>query len=251
VLKCIAVLPDTHSPFEDQRAWKLVMQVLRWVKPDRVVHLGDWADFYAVSDHEKNPNRASPAEFKREVRHTQGLIREVAAIAPLTYVEGNHENRLTRYLSSRAPELYDLVSPSKLLGLGRYKVQYIPYRQSYRLGRMRFTHDVNGKAGKHAVVGSLEAMGHNVCIGHVHRIGYHVNGNLEGDRHVGISLGWLGDLGAINYLHRDTITKDWALGFGLGYLNTANDYLPVSPIPILPDYTCVVHGRLFHQPKLT
>lgn len=247
MLNPILVVPDTHAPFHDQRAWKLMMQTARAVRPKMIIHLGDLFDFYAVSSHSKNPRRAT--ELKYEIREGRRLLKQLADLAPTQLILGNHEDRLQRYVEGRAPELYEIVTAKSLMGLGKLGVRSTPYRQSFRLGHMRFTHDVNGMAGKHAIVNSLGAMGHNVCIGHIHRIGYHVNGDLEGDRHVGIGLGWLGDLSAIDYMHRDTITKDWALGFGIGYHDTENDYTQITPVPIMPDYTCIVNGRRFSQGK--
>jgi len=226
-----------------------MIKVARRFKPAEIIHLGDLFDFYAVSVHDKNPRRAT--ELAREIKEGRTLLKQLANLAPTRLIYGNHEDRLKRYISAKAPELYELVTAESLIGLGEMGVKTTPYRQSYKVGKMRFTHDVNGKAGKHAVVGSLEAMGHNVCIGHIHRIGYHVNGNLEGDRHVGLSVGWLGDLNAIDYMHRDTITKDWALGFGFGFHDTYTSFTSMVPIAIMPDYSCVVNGVHFKQPALT
>ena len=245
-LEVIGVLPDTHAPFHDQRAWRLTMKVMRWLRPKQIVHLGDWQDFYAVSAHSKDPRRALDLEY--EIKEGRKLIRQVANIAPTIYCAGNHEARLSRFINDKAPELHELVTTENLLELGKMEVRYIPYRTSYRIGCMRFTHDVNGKAGKNAVVGSLEAMGHNVCIGHIHRISYHVNGDLEGERHVGISVGWLGDLRAIDYMHRDTVTKDWALGFGIAHHDPSTGYVSIQAVPIMPNYSVVVYGKSFSEP---
>ena len=56
-------------------------------------------------------------------------------------------------------------------------------------------------------------------------------------------LGWLGDLEAVDYMHRIRMARDWAHGFGVGYM-TADGVVHVTPVPIVQN-TCCVNGSLF------
>jgi hypothetical protein len=54
----VLFVPDTHRPFHDRRAWRLFLTVARDLKPKTIVSIGDFADFFGVSSHSKDPRRA-------------------------------------------------------------------------------------------------------------------------------------------------------------------------------------------------
>ncbi len=60
-------------------------------------------------------------------------------------------------------------------------------------------------------------------------------------------MGWLGDGEAVDYMQKVNVRKNWALGFGIGYMSPKG-IVYVVPIPIIKvgsTYTCVVNGKLF------
>lgn len=241
----VLIIPDCHHPHHDVKAWELLLKVAKDFKPQHVIVLGDFADFYTVSSHSKDPTRSN--QLDEEIAAVNVELRRLEKVTPgakRVFIEGNHEFRLIRYLQDKAPELASLLSVPKLFKLHEHGWKHIPYRKSFKMGSMRFTHDV-GPSGKHAAAKSMDAMGHNVVIGHCHRIEMVVQGTLEGDRHVGVSFGWLGDLNEIDYMHKDKVSKDWALGLGLGYFDTETQFTTLTVVPVLPGYHCVVHGRKF------
>jgi predicted phosphodiesterase len=240
----VLIVPDCHIPYHDQRAFALMLTAAKATGVDVAIILGDFVDFVAVSGHAKNPREA--LKLPEEIAAGRRALRQIKALgaAKNVFIAGNHEDRLWRYLVSKAPELAETVTLQSLLRLEKYGFDYVPYRQSFKMGHMRYTHDV-GFAGKNAATQSMEAMGRNLVIGHCHRMSYHVMGNLDGGRHVGISLGWLGDVHAIDYMARDKATKDWTLGFGFGYYDPASAYTTIQPVPIMPDYSCIVAGIKF------
>lgn len=242
-LETILIIPDSHHPFEDKRAYELMMSVAKDIKPEHVVILGDFADFFGVSSHSKNPNRA--LKLKEEVDYTVERLEEVKALGAKNnvFIAGNHEDRLQRYLQDKAPELFNFISLPKILQLDRLGFKYIPYKQHYTLGKMNFTHDT-GTAGRYAHYKALDAFQHNVVIGHTHRLGYAVEGSATGERHCGVSMGWLGDVTEVDYMHRVKATRDWALGFGVGQLDPKTGNVYLSPIPIV-NYSCSVNGKLY------
>lgn len=56
-LSRILIIPDTHVPYHDERAWQLLLQVARAFGFDYVIILGDFIDCYSVSSHSKSPSR--------------------------------------------------------------------------------------------------------------------------------------------------------------------------------------------------
>jgi hypothetical protein len=238
--------PDSHVPFESKRAFDLVLQVLDSVPFNEVDLLGDFADFYEVSDHDKAPGRAH--NFDNELTAVNARLRQIEVAskrARLRYVMGNHEHRLQRYLTRRAPELHKVVRIEELLGLGK-RWSVTKYGDHHKVGKLHLTHDV-GYSGMNAHRQSRQEYEGNVAIGHVHRLAVEYKGNSKGNAHVGASMGWLGDKRAIDYMHRAKASA-WMLGFGIAYVERKTGNAHVVPIPII-DYRCVVEGKLFSTKK--
>lgn len=242
-LEKILIIPDCHHPYVDKKAWELLLKVGKSFKPDHVVILGDFADFFDVSSHSKDPKRRF--KFNEEIDSAKLALDEVVSLGAKNnvFVAGNHEDRLYRYVCDHAPELDKMVTIPGLLGLKEKGFTYIPYKKSYKLGKMNFTHDT-GTAGRYAHYKSLDTFQHNVIIGHTHRLGYAVEGNAQGERHLGASLGWLGDFDEVDYMHHIKATRDWCHGFGLGYLDTKTENVYVVPVPIV-NASCLVEGKLY------
>lgn len=56
-LSRILIIPDTHVPYHDERAWLLLLQVAQAFGFDYVIVVGDFLDCYYVSAHSKSPSR--------------------------------------------------------------------------------------------------------------------------------------------------------------------------------------------------
>lgn len=238
----VLICPDVHVPYHDKKAFDLFLKVGKLLKPDHCILLGDFADFYAVSSHDKDPNRALKLDF--EIEETKKALAQIKALKAKNnvFIAGNHSDRLERYLKKTAPELYNLLSLEKVFDLKKNGWEYVPYKHSYKLGKINFTHDV-GVAGRFAHYKALDAFQHSVVIGHTHRLGYAVEGNAQGEYHVTAMLGWLGDVKEIDYMHKVKALRDWSLGFGIGYLEVKTGIMHIQPIPIV-NYSCLVEGEI-------
>lgn len=242
-LKRLFFIPDTHVPFEDKRAFKLVLASAENFKPDVLYVGGDFGDFNAVSFHEKDPKKAP--SLKSEVDAVNKALRKVEQLPAkeFIFIEGNHEYRLRRYLADKAPALFEFLSIPELLKLDKKPWKFIPYKEHTTSGKLSVTHDL-GQSGKNAIRGALDSFQHNVVINHIHRMGLTYGGNIRGDTHVAASFGWLGDKNnsAFKYMHNFQITKDWQLGFGVGFMEP-NGNVHLQAVPII-NYKCVVNGEL-------
>lgn len=241
-LEKILFIPDSHVPYQNKEAFELMLKAGKSFKPDHVIILGDFADFYAVSSHSKNPERA--LKLKDEIDQVKEALNQIKQLGAKNnqYVSGNHEDRLERYLRDKAPELFNFISIPKILGLKEKGFNYTPYKQSYKIGKLNVTHDT-GNCGRNAHQKALDTFQHNIIIGHTHRLGYLVEGNANGERHVSAMFGWLGNVEEIDYMHRVKAVKDWTLGFGVGYLDTKTGVVYVTPVPIIKN-TCLIEGKL-------
>lgn len=241
-MKKYIIIPDCHFPNEDKKAWKLVLKTIQTIKPHGIVILGDFFDFYSVSSHSKDPNRSSDLAW--EVAEGNKALRQLDAfkfIKDKRFIAGNHCDRLERYLKDKAPSLFNMVKIPDLFELKKHGWEYIPYKSHTRIGKLYATHDT-GKAGKYAHYSSQADFQSSVVIGHTHRFGYAIEGNAKGRPHVAAMLGWLGDVKQIDYMHRIKALRDWALGFGIGYL-LPNGHVHLTPVPII-DYSVVIEGKL-------
>lgn len=242
-LEKILIIPDSHFPYEDKKAFALMIKAAKGFKPDRVVILGDFGDFYGVSSHSKNPERAFRLEEEiAAINAGLDLVQSVGA-KYYDFVEGNHCDRLRRYLQDKAPELSGQISIPQLLRLKDRGFSFTPYKRMLKIGKLNVTHDL-GKAGKTAHYQALDTVQGNIVLGHTHRIGYAVEGASDGTRHVGAMFGWLGDVKEVDYMHLASAEKDWSLGFGTAYRDLNTEYVYLVPIPIV-EYSVVVEGILY------
>jgi predicted phosphodiesterase len=217
---CVLLIPDTHAPFHDAKAWRLAMQVGRYVKPDHVIVLGDFVDCYAISKFTKE-RRGTLAE---EIAVARGLLDDLESLAAnrYSYICGNHEFRYPKYIADRAPELAGIVPAMReMLGLGKHW-SWTDYHDLLRIGHAHFTHDVGG-AGATAHMKAALDVGGNVAIGHTHHMGIHYRGTLKGSAFFGAALGCLADRTKVDYMHRAR-TAHWVHGVGVGYLRSNGDF---------------------------
>lgn len=242
----IFFIPDTHVPYHDKRAFRLARSVCKEFKPDVVVILGDFADFYSVSSHEKSPDRKyGLVEEAKQVRRCLKALNRSAPNARKIYVCGNHENRLERYIKNKAPELFNVTTIEQVLDLENLGWEFIPYFDYAKIGRLIITHDT-GAAGKNAHRKSLidAGSGNSIVIGHTHRAAYEAHRTTDGKLVSAGSFGWLGDPSEIEYANKATLNQ-WVQGVGLGYV--LKDGTPVTSFVPFIDYKCVLEGKLIRD----
>jgi len=240
-MKKLLFIPDTHRPFHDERAWQTMLKAARHFSPNVVIVLGDFADCYSISAHDKSPERKE--SFEEEIADVNAGLDEIEAATPIAerhFVAGNHEYRLDRFLRTNAPPLFSMLKIEKLLRLKQRGWHYTPYQRALKIGKLHITHD-EGNAGPYAHERARASFESNVVIGHTHRMAVSYRGNAAGKAHIGAMFGWLGDLESIDYTHR-VKAQQWQHGFGIGYL-LKSGVVHLSPIPII-EGACHVEGSL-------
>lgn len=242
-LEQVLLVPDTHRPYHDKKAWRLMLRVAKAIKPKHIIVLGDFADFYTVSSFSKDPVRAMTLD--QEIKDVNVGLDELDALGATNklFIAGNHENRLERYLVDKAPEVSGLVKIPQLFKLDDRGWKYTPYKSDTKLGKLRLTHDV-GNTGRNAAFKALDTYQHCIATGHTHRMVYVVEGNAAGEHHVSAMFGWLGDAKYADYMHRVQASKYWPLGFGVGGHDPQTGNVFLQPVPIV-NYTAYVNGVLY------
>lgn len=243
-LEPLLLVPDCHHPYSDSRAWALMLKVAKDLRPKHIYIIGDFLDMFSVSSHSKDPARS--LKLREEV--DKGLVAltqlDQLGAKNKVFVSGNHCDRLERYLQDKAPALFDFVSIPQMLELKDRGWKYVPYKHDTKLGKMWFTHDV-GTAGRYAAYKALDTYQHSIITGHTHRMSYTVEGNAAGEVKLSAMFGWLGDANKVDYMQRQLVLKNWALGFGIGHLDPSTGLVYMQPVPIVTGYSCVVQGKLY------
>lgn len=247
-IKTALLIPDTHRPYHDRRAYNLMIKVAKEISLSEIVLLGDYADIYALNAHGgKNPTL--PTTLIDEIEDVNKGLDELDTLFPKVkkvFIQGNHEFRFERYLLNNCPELFGITEFKNLIKIDmRKNWSYIHYgpNQSYKILNSKLTarHEPLASSAKATASKALCSL----VYGHIHRIEESHLVGLDGTNHVCFSVGWLGDK------RNDTIFgyvkghHQWQLGFGLVYTNEDTGYFYHQKIHILDDYTCVVNGKLF------
>lgn len=123
----IAFPTDEHFPFQDEKARAVALKIVSDFNPDLLISGSDGVDFYAISNFDKNPERAKLG-LQAEInawRKGQLEWKDAAPHAKRRFIPGNHEDRLRRYLW-RHPEIasLDAMSLPKVLDLDSLGIEY-------------------------------------------------------------------------------------------------------------------------------
>jgi predicted phosphodiesterase len=239
----VLVMPDAHHPYVHKQSWKTFLSVARGWKPDKLVILGDFVDFYSVSSFLRDPERMITLED--EIDSANAAADEISelSIPDVTVLEGNHELRLSKYISRAGGELAGLLSAQRLLKIKERGWKWVPYGKYHTIGKLHFAHDV-GFSGKNSAIQSVEAFGGNIIFGHSHRAACHYISTISGDRHVGWTMGWLGDPEAIDYRHSARVARESQHGFGTAYVRKSDGMSWVNFVPIIRG-TASVDGKIY------
>lgn len=222
-IRSLLVLSDIHVPFHDIDALKIAVKYGIAAKPDAVLLNGDTLDFYALSDHEKDPRKVRWAEELESCRAVLRMIRSAFPDAPIYFKAGNHEYRMERHLMKYAPVLIGMAEfeMPTLLRMGEVGVEYIANKRMIYAGELTIGHGDEWKGGggiNPARWTSLRAR-ENALIGHFHRASEHIERTVRGKVRGYWSTGCLCELQPA-YLTQN----DWCHGFAMVHLDADGSF---------------------------
>lgn len=99
---------DIHIPFQDDDAVDSFIEYCKKKKPEVIVLNGDVLDMFMLSKFTKGEGR-NPLEEITMCRELLASLRNACPNAEIYYIIGNHENRLEKYVLTKAPELASLI----------------------------------------------------------------------------------------------------------------------------------------------
>ena len=172
----IFVISDIHFPEHDRAVWATILELLKDVKPQEIVLLGDFLEMASVSQHGGAELEKLTEDFDAGKQALRQLREVVGLDCRITYLEGNHESRLTRFLMSKAPSLRDSLSYQVGLDLARLDVEWVPeHKQPITRGDLDLTHghqDLRERPSKFHSGKMAEVYGRperTVLYGHTHK----------------------------------------------------------------------------------
>ena len=107
------IISDLHVPYQDPKALSVVLKMVQYFRPNNVIMDGDMLDCVQLSRFNRAP--LPPSSLKAHVEELGGIIRQIQKYSNVIYIEGNHEQRVQKYINSDAPELYGLISIESLI----------------------------------------------------------------------------------------------------------------------------------------
>jgi len=238
VPRVAAICSDVHIPEHDLRAWE---GFLAWVsdwQPDEVVLAGDILELESCSRH---GGTGSPAHFTEEIAAGRAELERLRALVPkaaITYLEGNHETRLSRLTVSETPTLegaLDIPSQLDLAGLG---IAWRKEGEKHSLGKLDVVH--GWYANKYHAAKHVEVMGGSVLYGHTHRPQTYMMATAEGVRG-GFGNGCLRSLDPAWFNGRPS---GWVHGFSVVHV-WADGSFQVTPIWLTRSRRFAYGGKVY------
>jgi hypothetical protein len=235
-------IPDCHIPWHDKKAYGIMLDVAsdhhERLGLTEINIMGDFLDFFWCSLHPKLPGAMTLKEtVQSEIAEGCKALEELRKRFPgvkINFIEGNHEQRLQRWIVKKCPELWDLeeLTLPYLLKFKDHDINYVPFGkcQLYRcLGTDYILRHQPFNQGKHCAASSIANKHTCLGFGHTHRRQSFSETDAFGNEIFANSLGWLGDSSAPVFDYMDT--DHWVQGFEIVHALDGkivqNDYISI------------------------
>ena len=160
----VLVLSDVHIPFHVPKALEAAVEYGRKNGADTVLLNGDVCDFHTISRYDHDGSKLTYTEEVEAGRQFLRYLRGKFPKARIVFKEGNHDERLAKYILGRAPALFGLDNctlPS-LLGLAAAGVEHVGEQRVVHAGKLRVIHGHeygSGTSAPHSVFGGRRGLG--------------------------------------------------------------------------------------------
>lgn len=216
--------PDTHHHHHDRRAVEVLLRVVAAAEPDEVCILGDFLDMKSPARWSKGKAEEFAADLLREAEAAQktlAALRQAQGTRTISFVPGNHDIRIQRYIETTAPALrgivrdypellrfdhYDVVHTAKVIG------QATPYAVAPGTVAIHgeLLASTLNSAGQSAYK-ERHRLGRSIVQGHTHRLG--IGWDTQDRDRFWMECGHLKDVDQATYLSYAG-HANWQQGFG-------------------------------------
>ena len=277
-LKRALIIPDSqngytvnrrtqeHTPLHDRRAWDIAIQVAQRLQPDEIILLGDMLDLAPFGKYTTEPAlHFTTTPTLLELHWWLGQLRLAAPSAKLTYLEGNHELRLSRIMLDHVKEAADLrpiddphgppvLSVPRLLALDQLDIEYIPGYpggEYWLWDTVRTYHGstVRQGSGQSTAAVIKDASCHTI-FGHVHRTELCAKTQTDASGHNVIYSMTPGTIARLDgVVPGSTRRSNWQQGLGIVYMSPT-EQVQMNLLSIT-DGMCVLDGSMLHGEERT
>jgi len=210
------IINDLHLYFHSTPAIKLALNEARASGVDKIIINGDLLDLGGVGRWTTRPDRVIIRDEIELGKLFFAQLRNMFPHQEIIYKEGNHDERLEKFIWTKCPELYglQLLSLAELLELKKYEVKKIASMQLMKMGELWVAHGhefIGGSGGENVATKMLNKVKRNIIFGHFHFPQETVHSNLIDDTpHGSWSVGCLCQLKPTYHPH-----NNWGHGFAL------------------------------------
>ncbi len=173
VAGAVGVLCDAHIPYHDSPTLRGFIEDCRRMAVKAILLNGDVLDFYQLSDFVRDPSKPRMRDEILKGRQFLEYLRATFPRARIVYKEGNHDERLKRYLANRAPDLLDLedIRLQKLIRADDYGVEWVEDKRVISVGKLPVIHghEYRGGGGVMPARWLYLRTGESAMMGHLHQ----------------------------------------------------------------------------------
>lgn len=250
----LLVISDLHGVFLDEKAWQIMLSVIKNSSFDEIVLNGDILDFPLLSKHDKklfaipvmqNYSEVLEIEFTKKV--ILKPLREAAPNAKIVFRIGNHEERLTEgkytVAAERLAKLFKHYNSSEIeqmLELDKFDIEYDPSEVRNYFDRFDVVHGLS--LAKTAPRNNINMYMGSGTSGHSHRANVTYIRNKKSP-YVWIESGCLRTIDNVEYLPT-AMVADWMQGFVTVVFDNDSDLFYAKMNPIV-NGTCEFNGIVY------
>jgi hypothetical protein len=240
----LAFVSDLHIPDHDPRAYELALQIVRDFNPHIVTHGSDAFDFLNISRFEIDPANLVEDAWEGIGELYGALMSDLKSAAPnaLTpFLMGNHDIRLYKFMTDKAPQMRKHVM--------KMFVSSIRRAGSLWLGLETDTLHLRPLVVKHGTIATQAAARANglkvgwsryVLTGHTHRFDLAAKTTFD-QTIVSLTSGCLCNLKPA-YRHE---AQDWQQGITLVTVDRERGSCYMEPVVFSLDYSAVFGGKFY------
>lgn len=251
MVKVSLIVPDCHLPNHSKEALDVMLSIAKDLpRLDEIVLLGDLADYYGVSLHDKLPQCFTLKQrMKDEIWTVNKFLDylETTFKVPIKWLEGNHLFRLKKYMMKNAPALFDMISNETLFKLDeRPLVKFTEFKRNQLervLDTNLFARHQPYNQGVNCAMGTINKKQISLIFGHTHRLQTVVKKRGDKTFVSAYSCGCLIDFNSEVFSYADT--DDWAHAFGVVYQYSDDENDFIVDIVEIKNGTAIYNGTIY------
>lgn len=207
-------IQDVHVPYHSVETLTLAINYGKEKKVNTLLLGYDFLDFYQMSRFEKDPRKKNTKYELEVANELLDVFQREFPDAKIFWRNGNHDERLQKYLTIKAPELLDMneFRLKNLLRLDERGITYIESKRVVKAGKLNIIHGDEfiggGSGGVNPARGLFLKTGENTLCGHFHKTSEHI------ERTIGDSVVGCWSMGCSTQLHPEYARLNkWNNGF--------------------------------------